>query len=152
MGIWDFILVYKMKIIKIIKFVLFGIAVYFLFPSFNNGLIIFVLKFLFYLLILYFIYALVNDIINYIVNNWQQAHLKYIDEREHIKGHTLANLTRLDFLGALFRLFHYIKYNRKKIMYIFWISFLDKIAITLTFILGFIIIVGFIIIRLYIIS
>lgn len=133
-----------MKLSKITKTGLFLFAMYWLFPTFDNGLIVGIIQVLFYLLLLYISYVAINTSVNYIIRNWSKAHLRYIDEREHIKGNTLANLTRLDFLGATFRLFHYVRYNKKRILTSMWYSYLENMAIVLTFVIGVIIIVGFI--------
>ena len=138
-----------MNLIKIIKFLLMGTATIYFFPSFNNGLINFILKFLFYLLLMYIVHIIINDGINFIIRNWSQAHLRYIDEREHIKGNSLNNIFRMDFIGAMFRVFHYMRFNRKKIFQEFIYLMLENLAVVITTVLIFIIILGFIFYSLY---
>lgn len=128
---------------KTIKFVLLLLAMYLLFPEFSGGIILSVIKFLFYMLLIYIAYVVINDGVNYIFKNWHKAHLLWIDEREHAKGHTLANLSRLDFLGATFRFIHYVKYNWRKILQSMWYEYLQNMIPILSFILIVIIVVVF---------
>ena len=118
-------------------------AIVFLFPSFTGGIFLYIVKFLFYLLLVYISYIAINDIVNYISKNWRKAYLLWIDEREHAKGHTLSNLSRLDLLGATFRLFHYVRYNKRKIMQRIWLEYLENMIPILAFIFIAIIVIGF---------
>jgi hypothetical protein len=133
-----------MNWIKTIKMLLMGFVFFYFFPNWTNNLITYILKFLFYLLLMYIAYSFINDAINYVVRNWKQAHLRYIDEREHVKGNTLANLTRMDLIGATFRLWHYVRFNKKRILQQMWYAYLENMAITITFIVMVLIVLGFI--------
>ena len=107
-------------------------SVVYFFPSWGGSIIAYILKFLFYIFLMYIAYALIDESINFITRNWDRAKLSYIDEREHVKGNTLANLSRIDLLGATFRLFHYIKYNKRRALQEIWFNYLSNVAIYLT--------------------
>lgn len=134
-----------MKYAPTIKLVLFLGTAYYLFPSFGNGIGNFILGFIYYLLLLFISHAVINDGINYIAKNWGKMYLRWIDEREHIKGNTLANLTRLDFVGMIFRTIHYARFNKKRFMQEVWYNFRENMSIYLTFILFFFVVIGFIV-------
>ena len=138
-----------MNYIKTIKFVLFLGSAYFLFPKLNNGLFTAILKLIFYMLLLFLSHAVINDLINYISLNWHKLYLRWIDEREHIKGNTLANITRLDWVGIIFRTIHYARTNKKRFMIEMWYNFLENIAIYLTIIFVLLFIIGVIIFKIY---
>ena len=133
-----------MKFIKLLRNVLLLFCMWYFWPSYNGGVFRFLIKIFAYLLLIYLCNAIINDTFNWIEKNWKGVYLKWIDEREHIKGNTLAKVTRMDFIGALFRIIHFVKHNRKSIAQAMWYNFKDNLAIYLTFILGSLIIIGFI--------
>lgn len=135
-----------MNYIKIIKNILTLFCVWYFWPSYNGSILKYILKFLGYLLLIYLFNALINDIVNWLEKNRKKVYLLWIDEREHIKGNTLSKITRMDFIGAVFRLIHYVKFNRRRIMQNMWYGFLENKAIYLTFIIGGIGIILFIVI------
>ena len=138
-----------MKIAKIIKYILFIGLVYILFPKFNNGVITFIMKFIFYMLLLVIGNAIINDSINYITKNWRKTYLRWVDEREHIKGNTLANVTRLDFIGMIFRTIHYFKFNKRRFIQEMYYIIRDNIIVYFTFVFIMFIVIWFIIFNLY---
>ena len=137
-----------MKIKKIIKFVLLATCIVYFFPKFNNGIFTFVLKLFLYIFLMYICYVIINDAVNLIYKHWGKANLLWIDEREHARGNTLANITKMNFLGALFRFIHYVSFNKKRMLQEMWYGYLENIAVVLTFILVILIIVVFIFYRL----
>lgn len=141
-----------MDVKKTIKTLLLLICVYFFFPSFTGGIFIFGLKFFLYCFLLFICSAVIHDSVNYIVRNWHKIHLLWIDEREHIVGNGISNLRRLNFLGATFRLIHYINFNKKRLIKELWFICLENLPIALTLLGFFVIFIGFIIYGVFFIS
>jgi len=132
---------------KIIKYVLLLSCMFYFFPSFSNGIFTFILKMMLYMFSMYICYIVINDSVNFIFKHWGKLHLLWIDEREHARRNTLAELSRMDLFGASFRLIHYINFNKKKMLQGMWYDYLENIAVVTTFILFFLIIIGFVLFR-----
>ena len=98
---------------------------------------------------LYAAHITINDGINYINKNWRKVYLRYIDEREHVKGNTLAKVTRLGFIGATLRIWHHTIFNRKKYLQELWYNYLENVAIWVTAIIIILIMILFILFGIY---
>lgn len=136
-----------MRLMKTIKFILLIICLVYFFPEFNNGIFLFVLKLLFYVFLMYISCVIINSLINELNKFLIKTKILWVDEREHAKANTLANLNRLNCIGVLFRLIHYYSFNKKRIIKKMWYNYLENITIILICILFFLIIFGFIIYR-----
>ena len=134
-----------MNLTKAIKFVLMSLIVVYFFPSFN-GLITFILKFFLYLLLILLANLIIDEGIILFNKNSRNFYLRYIDEREHIRGNTLGELKKLDFLGTIFRIWHYVGFNKKRIIHEMWSNCLENLAVIIITILFFVTVIGFIIV------
>lgn len=127
----------------IFKLVIFFVIAYYLFPTFNNGFVVGLLLFMCYVVIVGFVALLIDEVIDYLDNNWRKGYLNYIDEREHVKGNSLANLSRFDILGWGLRLFHKILRDRKRLIWELYYNFLESKAVYITTFICFILLITY---------